>query len=309
MKLLLNMLTIMVMLATFISCNLVKMQAKSDQKDVQEVAIRPYFLKNDSLTVKYWKGGNGPVVVLIHGFGGNAILTWKNEMMELVKNHTVIAPDVVWFGESRSTLKAELSTQRKAIEAILQKENITHVSVIGQSYGGFIAIDFAMNNIRQMNRLCVANCPGTTFDVGELDAVCVKNNLKSIDELFIFENHRNVQRLMNACSYHDRRLPAPILKQIHKSYFNQNHNELRALLSTLPNERNRLWDIKLLRSVQSMVLWGEEDEIFSMKEGKKFADTIQANFITMPNCGHMPQTDNPRKFTQIITAFLDAKND
>jgi pimeloyl-ACP methyl ester carboxylesterase len=53
-----------------------------------------------------------------------------------------------------------------------------------------------------------------------------------------------------------------------------------------------------------MVLWGEKDELFPMKEGEKFANSVDAKLMVIHNAGHAPQIDRPSKFTKAICDFL-----
>lgn len=286
------------------SCNVVRMKQNSETRKLGKNEIASYTLVSDSLKIKYWKGGDGPVVVFIHGFGGDALMTWEKEMKEFSKNHTVIAPDNLWFGESTSTMKPELSSQREAIEYLLAQLNITKATFIGQSYGGFIAIDVAIHNPSMVEKLVVANCPGTTFNVKELESVCSAFKVKTIEELFILTEPKGVQRLIELSSFSDPKIPKFILKQSYDIYFDYNHEEQFQLLNSLPNEQKRFTDDEILKRIPTLVLWGEKDEIFSYAEGKRFAETIKAKFVSIPNCGHAPQIDDHQAFLLLLKNFI-----
>lgn len=286
------------------SCNVVRMKQKSATRKLARNAITVHTFQVDSSTIKYWKGGNGPALVFIHGFGGDALMSWEKEMEEFSKNYTVIAPDILWFGESTSSKKPQLSSQRVAIERLLQHLKIDKATIVGQSYGGFIAIDVAMHNPALIDKLVIANCPGTTFNVQELEDVCTAFKVKSIEELFVLKKPKDVQRLIDLSSYTDPHLPKFILKQSFDKYFDYNHEEQFQLLNTLPNEQDRFSDDRILKTIPTLVLWGEHDEIFSFAEGKRFADSIQADFVSIPKCGHAPQIDDHAAFLSILKNFM-----
>lgn len=291
-------------LSLLFSCNVVRWKEKSATNQLERKEIRAAYFDEDSLHIKYWKGGTGPALVFIHGFGGNALLSWEKELKQFSKTHTVIAMDILWFGESRSDQPATLATQTEAVEKLLKYLQVKKAIVVGQSYGGFVAIDFALKNTQMVEKLVVANCPGTTFDVKELDQVCQNYGVKRIEEFFVINDPQYVQRLINLSTYKDPKLPRFALKQSFEQYFNQNHKQLTSLMTTLPAEQKRMINNKPLQSIPTLVLWGEEDEIFSLAEGKKFATTINARFESIPKCGHAPQFDNHKAFLEILKSFI-----
>jgi pimeloyl-ACP methyl ester carboxylesterase len=291
-------------LSILISCNVVKFKDKHATKKLAKQEIVPQYFDEDSLHIKYWKGGSGPTIVFIHGFGGDALMTWEKEMETLAKNHTVISMDILWFGESKTNKPAILATQTEAVEKLLKKLNVTKASFIGQSYGGFILVDFALKHPEMVERMIIANSPGTTFDIKELDVICNNYKVKSIDEMFVFSEPEKIQKLVNLSSYKKPHLPKFAMKQSFDIYFADNQKEKINMLKSLPAEQERMKDISSLQKIETLVLWGEFDEIFSLKSGQTFANAINAKFVSIPKCGHAPQIDDHESFLRILTAFF-----
>jgi pimeloyl-ACP methyl ester carboxylesterase len=266
--------------------------------------IHSAILSEDSLELKYWVGGSGPALVFIHGFGGDGLVTWQKELIHFSKTHTVIAYDLLWFGKSSSKDSANLSSQTAALQSLLSSLNLKSVSLIGQSYGGFVALDFANKNPNMVEKLVIANSPGSTFDISYLDTVCRNFNLKSMVELFVLDDPNNIQRLMNAATYSDKHIPKFIRRQMFDAYFNKHNAEQTALMNSLPNEQGKMQDLSVFKSIPTLVLWGEKDEIFPLKEGQKFAKAINAQFVAIPKCGHGPQIDDHKSFLKILDGFF-----
>ncbi len=287
-----------------ISCNVVKWKDKHSTKKLARKEIISQYFDEDSLHIKYWKGGSGPAIVFIHGFGGNALLSWEKELELLSKEHTVIAMDILWFGESRSNMPAVLASQTQAIEKLLKKLNVSKASFIGQSYGGFILVDFALKHPEMIERMIIANSPGTTFDIKELEVICNNYKVKSIAEMFVFSEPEKIQRLINLSSYKKPHLPKFALKQSFDIHFAKNQKEKINLLKSLPAEQDRMKDISSIQKIETLVLWGEFDKIFSLKSGQTFANAIDAKFITIPKCGHAPQIDNHESFLKVLEEFF-----
>jgi pimeloyl-ACP methyl ester carboxylesterase len=293
-------------LSILLSCNVVKWKDKNSTKKLARKEIASQYFDEDSLHIKYWKGGSGPIIVFIHGFGGDALLSWEKEMETLSKNHTVIAMDILWFGDSKSNKPAVLSTQTEALEKLLKKLNITKASFIGQSYGGFILVDFALRHPEMVERMIVANSPGTTFDIKELEEICNNYKVRNIAEMFVFSEPEKIQRLINLSSYKKPHLPKFALKQSYDIHFAKNQKEKINMLQSLPAEQERMRDITSLQKIETLILWGELDEIFSLKSGQTFANAINAKFIYITKCGHAPQIDDHDRFLRILKEFFNA---
>ncbi len=286
------------------SCNPVAFVKKQGEKQLKRKGVQAHILSTKDFTMKYWKGGSGPVIVFLHGFGGDALFTYQNELIALAKNHTVIAPDLLWFGESSASLPTNLESQVLAVETLLNELNVETFSLIGQSYGGFIAVLMAEKSPNRIDRLCIANSPGPTFNTSLIDEVCRSHNFPSIEEAFVFDSYEGVQPLLNLASYSDTRFPKWLLKRMYTTNFSANKTEQRGLLSSLMLEPERPESIEALKKMKVMVLWGEHDELFYLSEGERFANEINANFVVIKDVGHAPQMDDRKAFTSVVTDFF-----
>ena len=292
---------------TFVSCNVVEIAHKKTEKNLKHHAFEDAIYENGSTKIHYWKGGNGPVLLLVHGFAHDAAADWEKEMLYFSKNYTVIATDLIWFGKSYSNEKANLQTQTNALIDLLNALNIKKLSIIGQSYGGFIAVDLALSKKFSVEKLIIANSPGPTFDVSELQNVCKKYNVQTVNEILIPKNPDEIQRVTDMAAFHDRKIPKTIRKQYFAYYSEKNTTQLNDLLSTLPTEKDRIGEIEVLKTIPTLVLWGKEDELFPEKEGEKFAKSIDATFISVPETGHAMQVDDHKLFIKILSDFLSGK--
>jgi len=130
-------------------------------------------MEHEELTIhgrrlKYRLAGRGPLVLLIHGMAGSAT-TWKQVMPALSERFTVLAPDLLGHGESDKTkgdysLGAMASTLRDLIVALGYKR----ATVVGQSYGGGIAMQFAYQYPERCERLVLVDAGGLGSEVNPL---------------------------------------------------------------------------------------------------------------------------------------------
>jgi pimeloyl-ACP methyl ester carboxylesterase len=266
--------------------------------------IKAYTYQDSDFKVHYHKGGKGPVLLFIHGFALDAMMNWVDQMILFSNHYTVIAPDLLWFGQSSSSKNPDLSSQREAIERLLKDLNIDKVHVIGQSYGGFVAIDLALKNPGLVDKLCIANSPGTTFDEKSLEPLLRDLQIDKISELFVMKSPLDIRRLLHVASYKKPYFPEFILQQLHQQFFTKHHAKWANLLDTLPDEKNRIESLDELKHCQVMMLWGDEDRLFVKSEGEKFARLISCKFVSIPKAGHASQLDEPSAFNKAMKEFF-----
>jgi pimeloyl-ACP methyl ester carboxylesterase len=285
-------------------CQIVRWQQQSTKRKLGRHGIQSHQLTKDGFNIHFWKGGNGPVVLFLHGFGGDAATTWKEEILALSEHFTVIAPDLLWFGKSSFSGEASLSNQTRAIELLLNEFRADKITVVGQSYGGFIALDFCNKHASRVQQVIFANCPGHTFDYSELEKVSSQFGVNTIDELFVFDQPNQLQRLYDLAAFRSINVPQVLLNQSFELYFKDFPKQKRALITTLQSEKNRFGN-NPIKNIPSHVVWGEYDELFSVASGKRFADAIQGKWHILKDCGHAPQLDNRKAFTKLITELVN----
>lgn len=93
--------------------------------------------------VFYGRAGEGPVVMLVHGFGEDHHI-WKETIQQLSKNFTILFPDVPGSGHSpHNPSLSSIDDYAGAMHAIVAHEKITALSMVGHSMGGYITLAFA----------------------------------------------------------------------------------------------------------------------------------------------------------------------
>lgn len=101
------------------------------------------FNKSKNPTTKLPKP-NKPVVVLIHGFAAEGIVTWQFQIGALTKNYSVYVPDLLFFGGSiTDSLDRSPKSQAVCLAKGIRKLGIENCTVVGFSYGGMVAFKMA----------------------------------------------------------------------------------------------------------------------------------------------------------------------
>ena len=97
----------------------------------------------DGVTIHYKIGGQGPVVVLLHGYAQTSHM-WRPLMPVLATSHTVIAPDLRGAGGSaRPPAGYEKKTLAKDIRGLVRQLGHQQVTVVGHDIGLMVAYAYA----------------------------------------------------------------------------------------------------------------------------------------------------------------------
>ena len=109
--------------------------------------------------------GSGPAILLIHGIGDNST-TWSTVQTKLAQRFTVIAPDLLGHGKSdKPRADYSVAAYANGMRDLLSVLDIDHVTVIGHSLGGGVAMQFAYQFPQLVDRLILVGAGGVTKDV------------------------------------------------------------------------------------------------------------------------------------------------
>lgn len=104
-------------------------------------------------------GGSGPAVVLIHGYGDTGDM-WAPLAAELMRDHTVIAPDLRGMGLSAvATDGFTKKNQAEDIAAVLDTLRVRQADVVGHDIGNMVAFAFAAAHPERTTRLVLMDAP------------------------------------------------------------------------------------------------------------------------------------------------------
>jgi pimeloyl-ACP methyl ester carboxylesterase len=109
----------------------------------------------------YVSAGEGPLVVLLHGFP-DFWYTWRDQMPALARHFHVVAIDLRGYNESDQPKGVENYAMDKLVgdvAAVLKHFKQDKATVVGHDWGGAIAWAFAMRHPEQTERLVVLNLP------------------------------------------------------------------------------------------------------------------------------------------------------
>jgi pimeloyl-ACP methyl ester carboxylesterase len=265
------------------------MQDSPASKDVAMSPWHQHVLQIDGLTVRSQVGGQGPAVLLLHGWGG-AIESFAPVLDDLHRSHTVVAFDLPGFGKSSlppttwgSADYAHLTLQ------VMERLKLERAHLIGHSFGGQVAMQLA------------ATAPER---VGKLVLVC-SAGIRTRPTLATRLKRAAARLAKGLAAYGGRigaRLRAAIYRQVQSRDY-ANAGPLRPTLVRVITE-----DLTpLLPRIQSptLVVWGAQDRDVPLAAGQVMERLIHgAQLVVFENAGHFAYLDQFDRFRLLVGRFL-----
>jgi len=137
---------------------LFSLPALADTSDFP-AGFRTQEIQSNGTTLHVRIGGTGPTVMLVHGYGDTGDM-WAPLAAELVRDHTVIAPDLRGMGLSAiATDGFTKKNQAEDLAGMLDVLHIERADVVGHDIGNMVAFAFAEAHQNRTTRLVMMDAP------------------------------------------------------------------------------------------------------------------------------------------------------
>ena len=112
----------------------------------------------DGTRIAYRELGDGPAVLLVHGWPTSSFL-YRNVMPALAERNRVVAIDLPGFGESDKPVDApyDFDFFERMIDAFLAAVGIDRVAIVGHDLGGPVAVHWALSRLERVTRIGLLN--------------------------------------------------------------------------------------------------------------------------------------------------------
>lgn len=255
-------------------------------------------------TWSYYEGGQGPTIVLLHGFAANKE-TWLETVKGLTDHFRVIAPDLPGWGESSRNDSGDYGVPAQAarLDAFVTAVAPQHFLLVGQSMGGAIAGVYAADHPDRVAALALVSSLGLTFK--ENDFV---RDVKAGKNPFLFDNREGLEALLARIFVKPPHLPGRIedalvdRNKADRAFIERTFAELKQ-----PEQAYALDPILGKLTMPVLGIWCHDDKIIdasaldTLREGLKNTSSIGAT--TLNGCNHMPMLEKPDETARIITGF------
>lgn len=251
--------------------------------------------------IHYVEAGSGPVVILLHGLGGNTT-NWAFNIAPLAQKFRVIVPDQVGFGRSdKPLINYRVGTYVDFLDKLYQELKIERASLVGNSLGGWIAAAYTLSHPERVERLVLVDAAGFAppkdFDMRSLSGLnpSTREGMKQLISL-VFFNKQLFQTDAAIDLLLAQRLSAGDGYTIQK-------------LTETIERREDMLDNRLSAIKQpTLIIWGRDDGLTPLAEyGERFHKEIAGSqLLVFEQCGHVPQVEKAAEFNAALLKFLAA---
>lgn len=272
------------------------------------------FVRAGGMQTRYWSAGQGGVpLVLLHGLA-SSVEDWRPVLPGLAAGRRVIAVDLLGCGQTEKRADLSYSPEQMGSHVIdlLNQLDLGQVDLLGWSMGGRIALDVAHALTARVRRLVLVAPAGVGPDT---DLALRLVSLPMLGELLSLPSRPGL-RMMARRGFCD---PAGADREF---------VETRLRLARLPGARRAaLCQLRALAGVggfraapraellqriaglptRTLAVWGCQDRMVPPDHARILGDTLPyLSTVTIEDCGHFPQHEQPDHFARAVMGFLDA---
>ena len=263
-------------------------------------------------TVNYVEMGEGEPLVFIHGLSG----TWQNWLENIphfARSRRVIALDLPGFGCSPMPReKISISNYAAIVDELLDTLDIERTAIVGNSMGGFIGAELAIEYATRVDRLVLVSAAGlTTAEQHNDHAMAALRRAEALlaygsawfgkrsDRLATRPGLRKAMLLMVAA--HPDRLPAPLVAEQVRGSGKPGFLDALEALGTYPL-LERLERIE----APTLIVWGAKDRLVPRRDADRFLEAIgdNASKVVYDDTGHVAMLERPARFNADLEKFL-----
>ena len=251
--------------------------------------------------------GDEPPVVFVHGLGG-AWQNWLENIPHVAQERRALALDLPGFGRSEMPRhEISISGYGRCVHSFCEQLGLEQVVLVGNSMGGFVAAEAAIQFPQLVERLTLVSAAGVSIaNLMRRPAVTWGRVAAALGSYGAANSHAAVTRpvirhlSLGFVMRHPTRLRTDLCwEQVHASGTPGFRDALEALLDY--DFRDHLGEI----SCPTLIVWGKEDMMVPVKDADEFERLIpNSRKVLMDDTGHVPMLERPVKFNDCLMEFL-----
>ncbi|HJU99899.1 MAG TPA: alpha/beta hydrolase [Burkholderiaceae bacterium] len=259
----------------------------------------------DGVTINYHDRGQGDAILLIHGSGPGvtAWANWRLVLPELATTHRVVAPDMVGFGYTQAPPEYQTSPDNWVAQVIglMDALGIAQFSVIGNSFGGAIALRTASMYPERVKKVVLMGSVGTSFPLSE-----------GLDKVWGYQpSHEAMRELIGIFAYDQAIVTDDLVELRYRASVRADAQERFARLFPVPRQHGidmlALSDVQLnaIRMPVALV-HGRDDRVIPFRVSEMLAAKLpNATLHPIDHCGHWVQIEKKPEFLGIVSRFME----
>ena len=259
----------------------------------------------DGLRTNVLQAGDGAPVVLVHGSGPGvtAYANWRLTIPALAQRFRVVAPDMPGFGfteRPEPPMVCDPDRWVAHLVGLLDALGLAKVSLVGNSFGGGIALRLAARHPDRVDRLVLMGAVGVPFPI-----------TPGLDAVWGYEPSFEAMRALLDVFAFDRSLVTDELAQVrYEASVQPGFQEAFSALFPAPRQR---WvdalatpdDEIAALAHDVLVVHGREDRVIPLATSLRLFELVpRARLHVFGRCGHWTQIEHAAAFNRLVADFL-----
>jgi pimeloyl-ACP methyl ester carboxylesterase len=263
------------------------------------------FVEVEGMQMHYSIRGSGPNLLLLHGTGGS-LHDWNPWVAELENDFRIITPDLPAFGLTGPNPEDDYSLEMylRTMETFLDKIGIDSCYLAGNSFGGFIAWNYALEHPETVKKLILLDASGYPRKLSDMPLAF---RLAGNPKLSRFVEKLTPRALIRRTALEVFEDDSQVSKERVDRYFD--------LLRRPGNRRGVIGRMQQIQydgygripeiSQPTLILWGDKDKLVAVENARRFdADIPVSELIMYENVGHVPMEEIPERSAKDAKRFL-----
>jgi pimeloyl-ACP methyl ester carboxylesterase len=259
--------------------------------------------------------GEGPPLVFIHGLVGRWT-HWVEQLTAFAATHRVIALDLPGFGDSPLPAQGGISVPiyARTVARLMEALELSAAAFVGQSMGGFTAIELAIAFPELVERLVLVSPAGLSTYMHPRDVMTLKqirrlSRVVAAAQALVAANGellarrprlRRFEPVTNLVTRYPDRIPGPYVFEFTQGLAPPGFVEGMAANQDY-DYRDRLGEV----ACPTLIVWGDRDKVVTSKDAAEYERLIpNARKVIFADTGHMTMIERPAAFNALLEEFL-----
>jgi 3-oxoadipate enol-lactonase len=255
----------------------------------------------DDIQMAYDDSGSGPPVILLHGYPFNRSM-WREQVAALRANYRVITPDLRGHGDSDGSAgPATMNTMARDVGLLMDGLDISRAIIGGLSMGGYVVLAFYRLFPQRVRSLILADTRAQA-DTEEAKQIRAQQAEKVIAEGMAGIVDSMLPKLLAPETVSKR---PEVVKRIRDMMLRTKPEGAAAALMGMATRDDQAEHLSRIIS-PTLILVGREDAITPLQDAELMRQEIGGSRLeVIENAGHVSNIEQPERFNEPLTDFLD----
>lgn len=256
------------------------------------------------IRTNYLEAGQGDAVILVHGSGPGvtSYANWRLVIPALAEKFRVIAPDMVGFGYSERPdgVKYGLQVWVDQVVGLMDTLDLAKVHLVGNSFGGAIALRIAARYPDRVGRLVLMGSMGVPFPI-----------TAGLERVWGYEpSFENMRKVLDVFAYSRELVNDELAEVRYRGSIEPGFQESFSAMFPAPRQR---WveamctpeeEIRALPH-RTLIVHGREDQVIPVQTSLRLMELVDnADLNVFSHCGHWSMIERTDDFNRNVSEFL-----